>query len=223
MHKLFASSALAMCLAPDGAQAFVTYSGGLAAESDWQAAAGTTVLETFDSYAGGTQIQILTNLGVGFDPIYQGNQYPGIYIHPVANTPSQPHQLSNMPDGTPQGAFQNLDIELYVLSGYTITALGFWNGDPNGPMVITVYDEFDNVLGSVSAPTNPDVAFGPSTLTFVGFVSDIPFARIHFEGATGDGWNHIDDMQTNWLPEPTGALRLGIALLAALSRKRRRR
>ena len=127
-----------------------------------------------------------------------------------------------MPDGTPQGAFQTLDIELYVLDGYTITALGFWNGDPNGAMVITVYDELDNVLGSVSAATNPDVPFGPSTLTFAGFVSDTPFARIHLEGATGDGWNHIDDMQTNALPEPAGMLGLGIGLLAALSRKRRR-
>jgi hypothetical protein len=222
---MFAASVLAVCLAADGAQAaFVTYTGGSAAEVNWQAAAGTTVLETFDSYAGGTQIQTLTNLGVGFDPIYQGNQYPGIYIHPVANTPSQPHQLSNMPDGTPQGAFQNLDIELYVLSGYTITALGFWNGDPNGPMVLTVYDALNNVLGSVSAATNPDTAFGPSTLTFAGFVSDTPFARIHFEGATGDGWNHFDDVQTNVVvPEPAGLLGLGIALLAASSRKRRRR
>lgn len=228
MRKLFMLVAAILCAtASDTLAAFTGYTGGVTAEGNWQTAAGTTVLENFDGFASGNQIQTLPALGVGFDAIDPGlGLFPGIYLHSVANTPSAPLQLSNMPSGLPTATYRYADIELYVLPGYTITALGFWNGDPQGVMTITVYDAANNVLGNVSAALNIP-AFNPATtMAFAGFVSDVPIARVHFEGATGDGWNHIDNLQTNAvrvvLPEP-GTIAIfgfGLAGLAFLRRRR---
>src|SRR6266446_7656542 len=229
LRTLLASSSLALCLTCGSAAAtFITYAGGTTAETSWRTAAGITTLENFDSYSAGNQIQTLPLLGVGFDPIDVGlSLYPGIYSHYVADTPSLSLQLSNMPSGSPTATYRYADIELYVLSGYALTALGFWNGDPNGPMTITVYDISNNVLGSVSAATNPDHVFDATTLTFAGFVSDVAIARVHFEGNTGDGWNHIDDLQTNAIrstevPEPSSLAMFALGLAGVWLKRRKR-
>lgn len=227
--KKFLVLAAAICglAAGEARAAFTGYTGGLTEEGNWQTAAGTTVLENFDGFASGNQIQTLPALGVGFDAIDPGlGLFPGIYLHTVANTPSAPLQLSNMPSGSPTPTYRYADIELFVLPGDTITALGFWNGDPQGVMTITVYDAANNVLGSVSAAINPNTPFDTSKRSFAGFVSDVPFARVHFEGSTGDGWNHIDNLQTNAvhvaLSEPGSLAILGFGL-AGLGFLRRRR
>ncbi len=41
-----------------------TFNGGVPAESDWQAAAGNTVLEDFESYSDGVQLSSLPALGI---------------------------------------------------------------------------------------------------------------------------------------------------------------
>ena len=226
MKKLALASAIAVlaAAAPASAAFFSTYTGGTADETAWRTAAGSYVLETFNSFVQGTSIPSLPALGVKFDLISPTNGctscppgYPAIYTHDN-NTPSGGTQLSNMPvGGFPNVNYINADIMLRVLPGYTITALGYWNGDPQGPMTITVYDALDNVLGSVSAAINTSSSFNSSTLTFAGFVSDVPFDHILFEGNTGDGYNHIDDLQTNAVvtaaPEPGAAGLFAAALL----------
>lgn len=229
MKKLALLSLLAFVTAAGPASAaFITFTGGTAAETAWRTAVGTFQLETFDSYGQGNVISSLPALGVSFDLIPPNSSgptpgFPAVYVHSVDNTPSGPQQLSNMPNGgAPDANFLNADIILRALSGFNITALGFWNGDPNGPMVISVFDAADNLLGSVSAPANINDgnAFG-------GFVSDVLFARISFEGTTGDGYNHIDDLQTNAsritaVPEPGTVALISLGLFTIAARRRRK-
>jgi len=164
--------------------AFVTFNGDSTAELNWQAAAGTTVLENFESYAAGTQISSLPALGISFDQL-AGGGYPQAY--PFGGTPHGPMQLGNFPNGI-NYINQWDDIVVRVLPGYTITALGYWNGDgQRDTLVATAYDAAGNVLGSV----------GSFKWTFAGFVSDTPIAKVVFSGNTGDGWNHLDGLQTN--------------------------
>ncbi|RJP61394.1 MAG: PEP-CTERM sorting domain-containing protein [Candidatus Auribacter fodinae] len=185
---------------------FMTYTGGASAESDWKTAAGTTVLEDFQSYVNGVQISSLPALGVGFYEL-DGGGYPNAYYFASSGTPYGSTHLGNFPNGINEINRWD-DIVLYVLPGYKITALGFWNGDgQNATLVATAYDASDNVLGSVGAFRN----------TFAGFVSDAPVYRVVFDGNTGDGWNHLDGLQTNVtvadsIPEPStiGLLILGI-------------
>lgn len=208
--------------------AFITYQGGAGAQTSWQTAAGagTEPLETFDGFTAGTMVPTLPGLGIGFEPIAAG-LYPGVYQHGVDNTPSGPLQLSNMPSGTPNPAYQNADIVLYVLPGFELTAVGFWNGDPQAAMTGSVYDASDTLLGTFAAASPGN---GTSlTVNFAGFTSDIAVHRIVIEGSVGDGYNHIDDLQTNaarivtnGVPEPMTLSLLG-AGLAGLSWVRRRR
>lgn len=204
--------------------AFMTYQGDLTQETSWRAAAGAGAepLETFDGFTAGTMIQTLPALGVGFQEIAPG-LYPGVYQHGVDNTPSDPRQLSNMPSGTPNPAYQSADIVLYVLPGFVVTAVGFWNGDPQAAMTGSVFDASNNLLGTFAA------AVAGNATNFAGFTSDVAVHRIVFEGSVGDGYNHIDDLQTNAahiaigeVPEPMTLSLLG-AGLAGLGWVRRRR
>lgn len=224
-HKVLApvlGVATLIMSAGSASAAFITYQGGAGAQTSWQAAAGTVSLETFDGFTAGTMIQTLPGLGVGFEAIAAG-LYPGVYQHGVDNTPSEPRQLSNMPSGTPNSAYQFADIVLYVLPGFVVTAVGFWNGDPQAAMTGSVFDASNTLLGTFSASA-------PGTTNFAGFTSDIAVHHIIFEGNVGDGYNHIDDLQTNAarivtnsnVPEPMTLSLLG-AGLAGLSWVRRRR
>jgi hypothetical protein len=89
--------------------------------------------------------------------------------------------------------------------------MGFWNGDGQADTLVTfAYDTSGNLLGSVGAFTG----------TFAGFVSDTPIGWVRFEGDTGDGWNHLDGLQVNAVPEPSSALLIAFGV-GALSWGRR--
>ena len=49
--------------------------------------------------------------------------------------------------------------------------------------------------------------------TFKGFVSMVPVAQVVFDGNTGDGWNHLDGLQTSPVPLPAALPMLSAALL----------
>jgi len=192
---------------------FTTYNGGSAAETDWQKASGATNLENFESYSAGTQISDLPTLGVGFD-LLAGGGFPVTYRH-GRGTPHGPMHLANFPGGINNRNRWD-DITLHVLDGYKITALGFWNGDGQGDtLTASAYDASNNVIGSVGAFRS----------TFAGFTSDIPISYVVFDGVTGDGWNHLDGLQTNATVPVPGAVWLltsGLAGIIGIRKKSRR-
>ena len=122
-----------------------------------------------------------------------------------------------MPSGTPDPAYQSADIVINSLAGMNLTAFGFWNGDPQGNMVAEAFDAIGNSLGQVSAATSGG---------FAGFVCDVGIARIHMEGTTGDGYNHVDDFETasndiQQIAEPGIAALFGLGLFSIAVRRRR--
>lgn len=103
---------------------------------------------------------------------------------------------------------------LNALPGSEITAVGFWNGDGQADtLVATAYDASDMPLGSVGAFKG----------NFAGLISDVPISRIVFDRNTGDGWNHLDGLQTNVrsavIPEPSTVVLLssGLAVLGLIA------
>lgn len=197
---------------------FLTFEGGVAEHAAFQTAAGPTALETFDGFAGGTQVSSLPGLGIDFGEIAPG-LFPGIYVHGIDNTPSLPHQLSNMPTGFPQVAHQFADIVILATGAGDLNAFGYWNGDPQGNMVATAFDADDNILGSVSAAVSGG---------FAGFVTDGAVTRIVIGGNVGDGWNHVDDFETAFnlfteIPAPASGAILIVSLVALAGLRHRRR
>lgn len=172
--------------------AVMTFNGDSTDEADWQAAAGATSLENFESYSAGVQISSLPALGLSFDEL-AGGGYPVTYLF-SEGPPHGPMQLANFPNGI-GGSNQFDDIVAHVLPGYEITAFGYWNGDgQSDTLFATAYDESDNVIATIGAFKDQ----------FAGLVADTAIARIVFDGTTGDGWDHMDGLQTNALavPEP---------------------
>ena len=102
---------------------FIQYSN----ESSWQVAAGATVLEDFESYSVGDTFSSLPALGVGFSEL-SGGGFPNIYRNYGDVTPYGRNHLGNFPNGT-NSINRWADTTMFVLSGYNITAVGFWNGD----------------------------------------------------------------------------------------------
>ncbi|MFN0196966.1 MAG: hypothetical protein ACKVT0_09475 [Planctomycetaceae bacterium] len=175
----------------DAAASVITYNGGTTEESDWQSAAAPTSLENFSSYSAGTQISSLPALGISFATL-DGGGFPVTYA--FGGTPHGPMQLANFPNGI-NAINQFDDIVLNVLPGFQITAFGFWNGDgQSDTLTATAYDELNNVIGSVGAFKG----------TFGGLIADTSIASIVFDGNTGDGWNHLDGLQTNAIPAVPG-------------------
>lgn len=174
---------------------FVTFMGGvpLDDEVNWRAAVGNYALEDFESYTEGTQIASLPALGIRFDEL-AGGGFPQAYL--FGGTPYGPMHLGNFPNGI-NSINQWDDTVVHVLPGWTIYGFGFWNGDGQADTLeARAYDASDNLLGSVGAFKD----------TFAGFFSDVPVERLVFDGNTGDGWNHLDGLQTGFqnsaIPEP---------------------
>lgn len=197
-----ALAAAALALVPAAARAgFTTY----ASEATWQAAAGGTQLETFESYSVGTQFMSLPALGVAFAEL-EGGGYPVIYQHSAATTPYGNKHLANFPNGI-NAVNRYAAIVLSPQSGLHLTALGFYNGDGQADtMTATAYDSDGNVLGSIGAFKG----------AFAGFTSSTPVAKVIFGGNTGDGWNHIDGLQTSVVavPEPSTLWMLALGFAA---------
>jgi len=201
---------LLLTVASNSAWAITIYSN----ESLWQVDAGTTALEDFQGYSEGVQISSLPPLGIGFD-VLGGGGFPATYLHHENNTPYGTMHLGNFPNGINKTNRWD-DISLYVLPGHEITALGFWNGDGQADtLVARVYDASDALLGTIGAFKGE----------FAGFIASAPIARVVFDGLTGDGWNHLDGLQTDaatlYVSEPSTWLLLvsGMAGLAFLKRK----
>lgn len=197
------------------AASFTIFNGGSTAESNWQTAAGTSVLENFESFSVGAQIASLPALGIGFDTL-AGGGLPQIYLHFTDVTGYGKQQLGNFPNGI-NSINRFDDIVLHVLPSYQITSLGFWNGDGQADTFwASAYDASNNLLGKVGAFQG----------TFAGFISSVAISRVVFDGQTGDGWNHLDGLQTNPVavnpvPEPSTILLLGTGLLGMVLYRRK--
>lgn len=193
---------------------FVTFQGGFSTESAWRAAVGSYSIETFEGFAAGSVVTTLPSIQLEIDPLV-GSTQPDIYVHSVANTPPGAKQLPNfalLPELTP---FKNLDIVARPTAGTNIFAFGFWNGDPQGHMVVRVFDELDNQIGTIAALINSGSASALSS-SFAGFISSAPIGRLEFEGSTGGGFNHVDDFQVSFIapvPVPAAFWLFGSGLL----------
>jgi hypothetical protein len=164
--------------------AFTAFEGELATEAAWQAAAGPGGLESFESYADGVQISALPGLGIAFDTL-SGGGHPQAFRH-GGGTPYGAMHLGNFPQGI-NDINRWDDIVLRPQAGLSLFALGYWNGDgQQDTLVARAYAADGSLLGQVGAYTG----------TFAGFVSDRAVARVVFGGRTGDGWNHLDALQT---------------------------
>lgn len=206
---------LALLLATSTSSAFasfVTFGGDVVEEANWRTAVGNYALEDFESYPQGTQIMSLPALGIQFDEL-AGGGFPQTYF--FGGTPHGPMHLGNFPNGI--NAINRWDdTVVHALPGWSISGFGFWNGDgQSATLVARAYDASNNLLGSVGAFKG----------TFAGFFSDIPVASLVFDGNTGDGWNHLDGLQTgfqsNQIPEP-GTLFVLISGLFAFTYQRRK-
>ena len=102
---------------------------------------------------------------------------------------------------------------MFVLSGYNITAVGFWNGDGQADTLFaSAYDANGVHLGDILVPA--------------GFISDVAISRVVFDGNTGDGWNHLDGLQTNATVPIPGAVWLlssGIASIVGIRLRRKKK
>src|SRR3990167_7039175 len=206
----------ALGIAPTASAAFSTFNGGLTEEAAWQATAGNTLIEDFESYSVNTQFQSLPALGITFDQLAGGGN-PQVFIFGgPAGTPYGSKHLGNFPNGT-NAINQWDDIVLRPAPGVSITAVGFWNGDgQNATLTAYAYSSSGVFLGSVGAFKH----------NFAGFVADTQIGWVRFDGNTGDGWNHLDGLQVNSVPEPSslvliliGVLTVNIATRCQLSRK----
>lgn len=188
-----------------------------ASEANWQAAAAPTVLETFQSYGVGVQIPNLPNLGIEFETL-TGGGYPATYLHSENITPYGTIHLANFLNNSPDASHLLNDIVLTVMPGYVITAMGYWNGDgQTATLTAKAYDASNTLLGSVGALKG----------NFAGFISDIPIHHVVFLGNTGDGWNHLDGLQTNAsvvpLPAAFPLYASGLGLITFITWRRRKR
>jgi hypothetical protein len=214
-QSILASVAFGLCVSAHAS--FIIYEGGLTAESTWRTAVGSYSIETFESFTAGTAVTTLPSVQIQLDPL-AGSSQPSIYVHSVTNTPSGTKHLALFPNGTPTSGFNSVDMIARPTTGTSIFAFGFWNGDPQGNMVVRVFDASDNQIGTITALINTGNA---STLSnsFAGFVSSVPIDRLEFEGITGDGWNHVDDLQVSFnapVPIPAAVWLFGSGLLGLI-------
>jgi hypothetical protein len=230
MRPFIGPLALSLAVAAPAAQAaFLAFEGGIAAQGAWRAAAGSFVIETFESFAINSTVSALPSLGLNFAPLVGGGS-PGIYAHAVDDTPFGAKQLANFPGNCCITApYQFGDLVANVAAGVTLLGLGFWNGDPQGSSVLRVYDRSNGLIGTVTALINANTPGGQSS-SFAGFLSDVAIGRLEWEGNAGDGWNHYDGLQATFAgpgtvatPEPVTLGLFGAGLLGLAAARRRGR
>jgi hypothetical protein len=191
----------ALALSSAAHAGFGTFNGYQSAEAEWRTSVGATLLESFEDYANGTQIAQLPSLQVRFDAL-AGGGHPQAYA--FGGTPHGLMHLGNFPAGINAINRWN-DIVMRPFPGFTLHAVGFWNGDGQADTLQAhAYDVNGLLLGSVGAFKG----------SFGGFISSTPVAWVRFDGQTGDGWNHLDGLQVNAVPEPRSVLLLALGVLA---------
>jgi len=172
---------------------FTTYAGDATHEASWRAALGGSVpLENFESFTGvpgtsigGDMLAALPSVHVTFDPTVPGVYDDGQWAH------SGTKQWSNWAGGAGNSASHVLRAE----PGRQITALGFWNCDPQGDQPMYAYNSADELIGTISGRVNTHNSHPELSDGFAGFISTTPIAYVKIPGALGDGWNHFDDLQ----------------------------
>ena len=223
LRGIVLTAALATSVAaPTVHAAFTTFAGGTTAQSAWRNAVGTYVSEDFEGFSVNAPVTSLPTLGLAFDPLSNGAQ-PGIYRHGVDNTPFESKQLANFPGNCCiASAYRYGDLSARVIAGVDLYAFAFWNGDPQGNSVLSVFDQSDNLLGTVTALINTGTSPTNLSNSFAGFISTVPVGRLFFEGFAGDGWNHYDGLQVSFngsVPTPASepsALALAVMSLCVL-------
>lgn len=177
-------------------------------EGAWQSTVGPTVLEDFESYTEGTQIPSLPALHLTFDELAGGGHPQAFAFGGIPNTtPYGSMHLGNFPNGVTNNINRWNDIVTRPSLGFSLFALGFWNGDGQADtLVAAAYGSQGQLLGSIGAFKG----------TFAGFLSDVPVAWVTFDGNTGDGFNHLDGLQVNAtsIAEPNALLMMITGILA---------
>lgn len=210
------SSALLCGVSAPALASVVTYTD----ESAWRTAAGTYVLENFDSFTAGTQVSTLPSLGLSLDKLGAYNAYPAIYTQNCGgDVQSGVNTLINF--GYPCDLDLKGDLVFRPLSGSNILAMGYWNTGGNDRTKLEFFDANGTVMGSIIAD------YG---LRFVGIVSTVAPSWIRIREDGGNQIFSIDDLQvagqiaggSSGVPEPkTFALMLAGLMLAARRRQGR--
>jgi hypothetical protein len=189
--------ALAGGLLTTGATAlaqFQAFQGNLAVEQAWRSAAGgggPIPLENFESFQGGPccsgpadPVQHLSSLRINLYGAVPGT-YPAAYEYPP-----EAHSGVNMIANFGFGGAPFSDYFVEPEPGLAIRALGFWQTDPQGDVVLEAYGPGNVFVGQIIGLIN-----NGSGNSFAAFISDVPILRVRVRGDEGDGLNASDDWQ----------------------------
>ena len=180
----------------------------------FQAAAGATALETFESIPAGTQLDTLPGLGIGFATLNDDVTFPS--VQPQGSTGG------DVVSGT-QVLLNDIDFTLPGLGpiGFAplaandgIFAAGFFNTGADDNTTLTLFDADDNVILSGSSSGSPG---------FIGIVTAAPAARAQINEFGGNGYFTLDDLYVRTAPIPEPATLGSLAAVAVLSLARRGR
>jgi hypothetical protein len=185
-------------------------------EPTFRAAAGSLGLDTFESYAPGTQVHDSLFLGVTFALLNDAATYPS--AQPVGSTGG--YSVS----GT-MNLLNDLDFELPgrgpigfgpTVAGTAMYAVGYWNTGGDDGTRLSLYDINDVLIEA--ATVGPED--GPH---FVGIVTSTPAYRAEISEFGGNGYFLVDDLQVSLhpAPEPASLALLGIGAVPFLLRRRR--
>lgn len=191
-------------------------------ESAFQAAAGGVNLQTFDSFAAGTQLTSLPGLGISFGPL-TGGVFPSVEASSSGfggTNFTPPNVLFNAVQ--PQLPGLGPIVLLPLNSNNRIFAVGYWNTGGDDSTTIRFFDANNNLLESGT--------LGTSGLLFLGIVNPTGAARVEIDaGPIGNGFFSIDNLQVRVapaavtaVPEPVTFAVVGLLALGAAGLRRRK-